>query len=101
LVQRGFVLLILLVIWGASTGFVLASTHLLKTSSRVALPLGLGTGVALGGALTWGATEAAKRGTRKIDRAFFRNAYDARQVLEDLAQKTRKATGRQKLAALL
>ena len=101
LVQRGFVLLILLVTWGASTAFVLASAHLLKSSSEVALPLGLGAGVALGGVLTWGATEAAKRGTRKIDRAFFRNAYDARQVLEDLAQKTRKATGRKKLAALL
>ena len=37
----------------------------------------------------------------RIDRAFFRNAYDARIILEDLVAKTRTATDRPQLAALL
>ncbi len=39
--------------------------------------------------------------TYRIDRAFFRGAYDARQILEDLPEKTRRATNRRALAVLL
>jgi serine phosphatase RsbU (regulator of sigma subunit) len=42
-----------------------------------------------------------KRGTERIDRAFFRSAYDARLILENLAVKIRTATSRERLAALL
>jgi sigma-B regulation protein RsbU (phosphoserine phosphatase) len=101
LVQRGFVLMILLVSWGASAAFVLAFARLLKSSPQVALSLGLGGGVALGGLLTWGGSEAAKRGTRRIDRAFFRNAYDARVILEELGEQVRAAKDRQSLSAML
>src|SRR5208337_890586 len=94
LVQRGFVSLILLVSWGASAAFVLAFTRLLKSRAEVALPLGLGAGVALGAVLTWGGNEAAKRGTRRIDRAFFRNAYDARVILEELGEQVRTGKDR-------
>jgi sigma-B regulation protein RsbU (phosphoserine phosphatase) len=101
LVQRGFVLSIVLVSWGASAAFVLLFTRLLKSSPQVALPLGLGGGIALGGLLTWGGSEAAKRGTRKIDRAFFRNAYDARIILEELGEQVRAAKDRQSLSGML
>jgi serine phosphatase RsbU (regulator of sigma subunit) len=101
LVQRGFVLMILLVSWGASAAFVLLFTRLLKSSPQAALPLGLGAGIALGGLLTWGGSEAAKRGTRRIDRAFFRNAYDARVILEELGEQVRTAEDRQTLSGML
>ncbi len=101
LVQRGYVLLIVLVSWGASAAFILAFTRLLKSSPQVALPLGLGAGIALGGLLTWGGSEAAKRGTRKIDRAFFRNAYDARIILEELGEQVRAAEDRGSLSEML
>jgi serine phosphatase RsbU (regulator of sigma subunit) len=42
-----------------------------------------------------------KRGTERIDRAFFRSAYDARVILQDLAEKTRTVTDRHELASLL
>jgi sigma-B regulation protein RsbU (phosphoserine phosphatase) len=101
LVQRGFVLLIVLVSWGASAAFVLVFTRLLKSSPQAALPLGLGAGIALGGLLTWGGSEAAKRGTRRIDHAFFRNAYDARVILEELGEQVRAAKDRQGLSQML
>ena len=48
---------------------------------------------------------ATRRGVRKaterLDRAFFREAYDARQLLQDLARRTRAAIDRQQLATLL
>jgi sigma-B regulation protein RsbU (phosphoserine phosphatase) len=101
LVQRGFVLMILLVSWGASAAFVLVFTHLLKSSPQAAVPLGLFAGIALGGLLTWGGSEAAKRGTRRIDRAFFRSAYDARVILEELGEQVRAAKDRQSLSGML
>jgi sigma-B regulation protein RsbU (phosphoserine phosphatase) len=101
LVQRGFVLLIVLVSWGASAAFVLAFTRLLKSSPQMALPLGLFAGIALGALLTWGGSEAARRGTRKIDRAFFRGAYDARVILEELGEQVRAAKDRQSLSGML
>jgi sigma-B regulation protein RsbU (phosphoserine phosphatase) len=41
------------------------------------------------------------RVTRRLDRAFFRSAYDTRQILVDLAAKTRNASNREQLAELL
>ena len=101
LVQRGFVSIILLVIWGTSFAFVMAFTHFFNPGSPASLGLGLSAGVTLGGVLTWGATEAAKRGTRKIDRAFFRNAYDARVILEELGEQVRTGKDRRSLASML
>jgi phosphoserine phosphatase RsbU/P len=39
--------------------------------------------------------------TQHLDRAFFREAYDARQLLQDLARQTRGTVDRQQLAELL
>jgi hypothetical protein len=35
--------------------------------------------------------------SERIDRAFFRSAYDARRILEELPEKTRTTTGRRQL----
>lgn len=101
LVQRGFLFLILLLVWGTSMIFVSVFTRFLESRSMVALPVGLGAGIALGALLTWGGNQAARRGTRRIDRAFFRNAYDARVILEDLVEQVRSGKDRQNLAAML
>jgi serine phosphatase RsbU (regulator of sigma subunit) len=48
-----------------------------------------------------GAGEVEKRIMPRIDRAFFRSVYDARQILEELAQRARVVSSRGQLASLL
>ncbi len=56
---------------------------------------------ALGAVLLWLGVIVGERVKKRIDRAFFRSAYDARQILENLAEKTRTAGTRDELATLL
>ncbi|MFQ5695910.1 MAG: PP2C family protein-serine/threonine phosphatase [Terriglobia bacterium] len=65
------------------------------------VPASVGFGVAFGLVLAWTGARVQKHVTERIDRAFFRSAYDARHILEDLAEKTRTVTSREALAALL
>jgi serine phosphatase RsbU (regulator of sigma subunit) len=58
-------------------------------------------GVVFGILLASLSSPAVKRSTERIDRAFFRGAYDARRILQDLAGKMRTTTSRHELAALL
>lgn len=51
--------------------------------------------------LVWASAPLVKRATERIDRAFFRSAYDARIILQDLAEKTRTVSDRHELAMLL
>ena len=101
LVQRGFALLLILV--GAA--ITASAASLFSTYWQIrpegSVRPGVGIGVALGILLVWAGTHVRQRVTQRIDRAFFRSAYDARQILEDLMEKTRTATNRQELAALL
>ena len=61
-----------------------------------------GVAGALFGVLTAVATrKGLSRITRRVDRSFFREEYDARQLLQDLARRTRGASDRQQLAELL
>lgn len=62
---------------------------------------GMALSAAFGVALVWVSGPVVKRGTERIDRAFFRSAYNARVILEDLAKKTRKVAERRELAALI
>jgi sigma-B regulation protein RsbU (phosphoserine phosphatase) len=97
LVQRGFVVLLFV-------AAVFAITFFTRTFSRFFQPdpnVGMMLSAAFGIALVWLSVPLVKRGTQRIDRAFFRSAYDARVILEDLAEKTRTVTGRTELAALL
>jgi sigma-B regulation protein RsbU (phosphoserine phosphatase) len=55
----------------------------------------------LGGALLWLGIVVGERVKKRIDHAFFRSAYDARLILENLAEKTRTAGSRDELATLL
>ena len=51
--------------------------------------------------LVWTSAPLVRRGTVRIDRAFFRSAYDAHVILQSLAEKTRTVTNRHGLAKLL
>ena len=97
LVQRGFTILLLALWLGAIRVFTYAVSGLVGTFSNTVLGLGLAFGVGL----VWFSGPLVKRGTERIDRAFFRSAYDARVILQDLAEKTRTVTNRRELGMLL
>ncbi len=101
LVQRGFVFLIFLLSMGATFLFVYLYQRLVQPGMEIAVPAGLASGVCFGMLLAWVSTQVVKRTTQRIDRAFFRSAYDARQILEDLAEQARTARSREALAKLL
>ena len=97
LVQRGFLLVILLAGIGATLLLAHALNQYFPERNKMAVP----AGAALGIFLVWGGTQMESRVTRRLDRAFFRSAYDTRQILIDLAAKTRNASNREQLAELL
>jgi phosphoserine phosphatase RsbU/P len=97
LVQRGFLLLILLVGIGATLLLAQALTQNFPKHEHVGVPVGAAFGIFL----VWGGTQMQSRVTRRVDRAFFRSAYDTRQIMIDLASKTRNASNREQLAELL
>jgi len=96
LVQRGFLFLHLFVSVAATLVFAWGLSR-----ARLLTPVGLTGGVVFGSALAFGGLRVHRATSQRIDRAFFRNAYDARMILEDLVEKTRTATNRNELAGLL
>ncbi|MGA3325347.1 MAG: SpoIIE family protein phosphatase [Terriglobia bacterium] len=101
LVQRGFFILLALVSVGVTLAFAFSLARYLEPLTQAAVPGGIALGTGFGTLLLWAGTSVHKGVGGRIDRAFFRNAYDARVILQDLAEKTRTATDRQELAALL
>jgi sigma-B regulation protein RsbU (phosphoserine phosphatase) len=97
LVKRGFgVLLVLLGAW-ASAFFALSFSRVFRVDPSVATTAGVSFGLLLAGVSAPG----VRRTTRLIDRSFFRDAYDARLVLQELAEQIRLVTSREELACLL
>ena len=101
LVQRGFVILLSLLSVGITLAFALSFGRYLVPMTRAAIPGGIGLGTGFGILLLWTGTRVHRSVGGRIDQAFFRHAYDARMILEDLTEKTRTATDRKDLAALL
>jgi sigma-B regulation protein RsbU (phosphoserine phosphatase) len=97
LVERGFVLLMVVVSIGITLWFGQAFARRFTMGSKAAIPLGATLGVLL----ISGATQAHRHVRTQLDRAFFRSAYDAQQILENLASTTLTVIDRQALAALL
>jgi len=97
LVQRGY--FVLLICGGLLAIFLFArffSGYFTQHSQY-----GMAVSAAFGVALVWVSGPVVKRGTERIDRAFFRSSYDARVILHELAEKTRTVTNRDELAQLL
>jgi len=101
LVQRGFT--VLLVLAGAAVTLLFAewSSGFLRTRLDLGAAAGTTLGAGFGIALVWTGTRLRTRVTQRIDRAFFRSPYDARQIMQALAEKTSAATTREELGAFL
>ena len=97
LVQRGFIVLLVIVATCAILFFTRIFTELFGMASNV----GMAASAVFGIVMVWMSAPIVKRGTERIDRAFFRSAYDARVILQDLAEKARTVIDRQDLAALI
>jgi phosphoserine phosphatase RsbU/P len=97
LVQRGFFVLMFTVAGSAIAVF----THIFSRFVRADANIGMALSAVFGIVLVWTSAPLVKRGTVRIDQAFFRSAYDARIILHDLAEKTRTVSDRHQLAMLL
>jgi hypothetical protein len=97
LVKRGLLVLIFLLAASGTAVFTITFSRFFQVEAKFAMAVGVGFGILL----AWAAAPVLKGATRRIDRAFFRSAYNAQQILEDLASKSRTATSRGELAGLL
>ena len=101
LVLRGFTILLALVSMGVTVIFALFLAPYLELLAGGGIPGGIALGAGFGTVLLWAGMAVHKRVGEKIDRAFFRNSYDARMVLENLVEISRTATNREKLSDML
>jgi sigma-B regulation protein RsbU (phosphoserine phosphatase) len=97
LVQRGYIVLLFVTAATAIAVF----THTISRLFPEGTNIGMALSAAFGIVLVWASAPMVKRGTERIDRVFFRSAYDARVILQDLAEKTRTVANRHELAKLL
>jgi sigma-B regulation protein RsbU (phosphoserine phosphatase) len=97
LVQRGFVALLFVLAAVSIALFTRLFAQFFQAESNIGMALSAVFGVVL----VWASAPVVKRGTERIDRAFFRGAYDAQRILEDLASRSRTATSRGELTSLL
>jgi len=96
-VQRGFLVLLFLIASVMISSFTQMFSRFFSAGSN----WGMAASAVFGIALVWASAPLIRRGTDRIDRAFFRSAYDARMILQDLADKARTVSDRHELAALL
>ncbi len=97
IVERGFAVLMLLISVGATLWFGQAFSRRFSGGTNAAIPIGATLGVLL----ITGATQVHRKVRTRLDRAFFRSAYNAQQILENLAERTLTVTTREGLAGLL
>ena len=101
LVQRGFTILLSAVSIALVLLFALSLSNYIRSSLDITPPFAIALGSVFGTVLLWGGTSVHRRVSGTIDRAFFRSAYDARLILENLAERSATAKDRRELAALL
>jgi phosphoserine phosphatase RsbU/P len=97
LVQRGYFVLLFT---GAATA-ILLFTHTMNRFFPPGTNMGMAASAAFGIVLVWASAPVVKRGTERIDQVFFRSAYDARMILQNLAEETRTVANRHELVRLL
>ena len=96
-VERGFIILILVLSVGVTLWFGQLFSRYFSAGSKAAIPVGATFGVLV----ISSASQVHRRVRTRLDRAFFRSSYDAQQILQDLAAKTLHTTSREGLASLL
>jgi phosphoserine phosphatase RsbU/P len=97
LVQRGYLIVLALLALALTTAFARAISRGFPAAASFSIP----TGALFGMTLFWLGTIVHRHVQHRLDRAFFRSAYDAQQVLEELAERSRRATSRSELVELL
>lgn len=97
LVKRGFGFLLLLLAVTVNVLLGIGLSRIFRMQPALAMSIGGGFGIAL----AWLSASGVREATQRIDRAFFREAYDARMILQDLAQKVRKVAGKEELLTLV
>ncbi len=104
LVRRGFALFITLTSIAAAWVFVRFFFQFFPwisaPGSGAVVTVGM-AGAGVGGLIAFGTARIQEGVRHRLDRAFFRGAYDARQILEELAEKIRTASSGEELAKLL
>src|SRR4051812_4263124 len=97
IVQRGFLILLALAGVGSTLVFARALHRAFPAAAAYSAPIGVLFGIALVGL----GSVVHDRIQHRLDRAFFRSAYDAQQVLEEMAERSRRAPSRSELVELL
>jgi len=97
LVERGFAILILLISVGITLWFGQAFSRRFAAGPKAAIPVGAMLGVLL----IASGTQVHRQVRTRLDRAFFRSAYDSQQILENLAANTLAVSNREGLARVL
>jgi sigma-B regulation protein RsbU (phosphoserine phosphatase) len=100
-VKQGFVLITALAINLVLLLFLVILSRIYRVRFDSTLVVGVAAGVILGAIAARANLYIVRRITDKIDRAFFRSAYNAGVILQELAEKTRTVSGREELARLL
>jgi sigma-B regulation protein RsbU (phosphoserine phosphatase) len=101
LVQKGFLLVLALMSIALTVACGTSLEHYVQTWLVLPEPAFFAVGALFGTALFAGGLQIHKHVGARIDKAFFREAYDARLILSDLAERTRTATDQRELALLL
>lgn len=97
LVQRGYIVFL----FAAAAIAIALFTRTLSRFFPQGSNLGMTVSAVFGIVMVWASAPVVKRGTERIDRAFFRSAYDSRVILQELVEKARTVTDRHELARLL
>ncbi len=97
LVRRGFAVLLVLLALSVNVVLGIGLSRLFHLYPGLAMSIGTSLGIAL----AWVAAPGIRRATNRIDRAFFRGAYDARIILQQLAQNIRSVTSKEQLPSLI
>lgn len=98
LVQRGFAFLVSIATISLT---LLSASSFTRYVPSVHPSAGILFGAVFGTTMLWGGLQVHRKVGGRIDRAFFRSAYDARVILEDLAEKTGAAGDRETIGRLL
>jgi sigma-B regulation protein RsbU (phosphoserine phosphatase) len=96
-VQRGYFVFL----FAAAAIAIALFTHTISRFFPEGTNFGMALSALFGIVLVWASAPVVKRGTERIDRAFFRSAYDARQILENLVEQMPTVTSREELSKLL
>ena len=96
-VQRGYVVFL----FATGAALIAVFTHTISPFFAGGSNLGMAVSAAFGIVLLWASAPVVRRGTERIDKAFFRSAYDARVILQDLTERARSVTDRDELVSLL